>query len=373
MRCLDVRPGCTLFITSMLIAVTLGAAGATRAGETPEDEGRPELVTRTFRVDEFFRTLDWGAKNAGLPDVLEPTDRKPYAVAAGGAGAFGELFGAGHARQGGTFSPTEIMELIQRFINNQDDPGVAAWPDEGGPTQIQFIAQGNASLFLVRQTEHGLKRVEVFLRDLRDGLVTGGAMLTVHARWMAVEDDKVEALIGPGPKRTVPTVVDAKAIEAAGGRVLYRGATTTFNRMQAFVAAGDLQSYVADVEPMVCGAMIGTEAVVKSLLVGALVEVRPLLEEGGKTVLLDYVSYVNHDGGSTPGPRMPMMRPTKSKNDLDVRIDHAHVACHTLRGSVRIPLDQAVLLGLTTGPDLKEDTVYALVVEVSADETAGKR
>jgi hypothetical protein len=32
---------------------------------------------------------------------------------------------------------------------------------------------------------------------------------------------------------------------------------------------------------------------------------------------------------------------------------------------VRVPLEETVLLGLTTGPDLPEGTVYALLVEVS--------
>jgi len=57
----------------------------------------------------------------------------------------------------------EIIDLLKRFVNNTDDPAVAAWSDEGGPAAAECFGD----VLVVSQTERGHVRTGQFLRQLR--------------------------------------------------------------------------------------------------------------------------------------------------------------------------------------------------------------
>jgi len=187
-----------------------------------------------------------------------------------------------------------------------------------------------------------------------------------------VDDGKVDALLGQNPKRSVPVVIDPKTLADAGTRTAYRAATTTFDRMKVFLSAGNLKTYILDVEPVVADHAVSVDPTLGGRVVGGLIEIQPTLSPKGDTVLLDYRTYINQGGTIERHPFPDFGEVQGNREPMRVDLDTAEVDFRTLRGSVRIPLDKTVLLGLTTGPDLEKGTVYALVVEVSASKPEGE-
>jgi hypothetical protein len=104
------------------------------------------------------------------------------------------------------------------------------------------------------------------------------------------------------------------------------------------------------------------------MLVGALLEVRPQLSKKGDTVLLDFRSFVNQNGviESRPLPDFGMVGRQHGAMHLDLA--YPEVDFHTLRGSIRIPLDKTILVGGCTSAKMKDGKVLYLVVEVSASK-----
>jgi hypothetical protein len=365
------------FLGTLVLALVVVAAFSMtetlllgEAKRWPEKKARPELTLRAYRVGEFLQSpRDWSPRRLGLPDVLNARDSQDAVrryPAAGGV--FDGLLGPAAVEAGGSIGPQEIRDLVQRTVNNQSDPRVAPWGDEGGPASIEYLEFGQARILLVSQTKSAHDRVTALFGQLREASAVGGRMLTIHVRWLGLEREKVDVLVGRNPKRRVPAVVDAEALDAAGCRTAYRAATTTFDRMRVCIAAGTLKAYVADAEPVCSEVIVGMDPTIAAMLVGALFDVAPILSQNGNTVLLDYASYINHRGKTERRP-LPQYKMTKgTPAPIHVDLETPEVDFQTLRGSVRIPLDRTVLLGLTTGPDLERGTVYALVVEVSASE-----
>jgi len=345
-----------LVVLGLVVTGVLGLAAKGLPNESTEDSPAPELETRVFRVGEFFRERAWYADRMGLTDVLSVFE--PFEAACDYFGDSGISFGPP--------GPQDLRDLVQRNVNITVHPGIARWADEGGPATIDYVTLADSSMLVVTQTPLGLSRIQDLLRDMRRHLETGGPMLSVYTRWVAVDESNVDALVGTVAKRKVPAVIDAKDLEVAHGRTLYRAAATTFDGMRTFIAAGTLRTYVADLEPLVCGGYVGTSPRIEPMLIGGYADVRASIMEDRKTVLLDYLAYVNHAGET----QSRLMASPAKKKDIGgaspLEVELPTVDVQTLRGSARIPLDKTVLLGLTTGPDLKEGTVYALVVEVSA-------
>ncbi|HUT59761.1 MAG TPA: nucleotide-binding protein [Phycisphaerae bacterium] len=58
-----------------------------------------------------------------------------------------------------------LVDIVQRTVNNQSDPDVAAWADEGGPASVEYL---NGKL-IITQTDRGHERVADLLAQLRAG------------------------------------------------------------------------------------------------------------------------------------------------------------------------------------------------------------
>jgi hypothetical protein len=335
-----------------------------------EEEDEPPLVMRMYRLEDLLFTRDWtsdrSAHRTWLYDVdrilmgpivgRESDYRNPFGVS--GTGLFGEAMPG----------PQELRDLLQRSVNHQGDPKVAAWGDEGGPASMETLLQAHTCTLVVTQTERAHTRIENLLRELRRNSVVGGPMVTIHARWLCVEEGKVPVLLGGRAGGKAPLVLDAGAVKEAGAKVAFRGATTTFDHMQTFVSSGTLRHFLTDVKPVTTEEKTWVDPTLTGAYVGGFLEVRPVLPEDGKTVLLDYLSYINWRADAEPCAVPEWIRPDDKQPAPDVALDRVALASQRLHGSVRIPLEKTVLLGLTTGPDLKEGVVYALVVDVSASE-----
>jgi hypothetical protein len=347
----------------LLPAILVGFAFlVTGPGRAEEEEAKKaeELPVRTYRIEDLFLQRDWSARSLHLPDILDL--QRPYYETSGGG--FGNLFGENEP-EGGPIGWQEFVDIVQRTVNNQSDPKVAPWQDEGGAAAIEYLISGKAHMLIVAQTPRGHERIEELLEALREDSEVGGPMLTIHARWIEVDEVKAADLLGRDPKRPVPMQVSAANLEKAGGRTVYRAATTTFDRMKVFLAAGKLKTFLADAEPVIAEEVAGVDPTVGAMLVGALLEVHPIVSQRQETVLLDYRSYVNHGGRIERRPLPDFALVGGARVPMKVDVDLPEVDFQTLRGSVRIPFDKTILLGLTSGPKLQEGKVYALLVEVS--------
>ncbi|HUU10212.1 MAG TPA: hypothetical protein VM431_06685 [Phycisphaerae bacterium] len=72
---------------------------------------------------------------------FEIGDVTQSAAAAAAGGGFGDLFGGGGTTtvDEGQVTPDRIVELIQKFVRNENDRRIAPWADEGGPATITYL------------------------------------------------------------------------------------------------------------------------------------------------------------------------------------------------------------------------------------------
>jgi len=283
---------------------------------------------------------------------------------------FSDLFSRERAAETKTppFGPAELVDLVQRVVYPKSRPGAAAWADAGGPAAMEYIGLPGVGILVVTQTPAGHAAIEEFLGQMHGQTDVGGQMVTLHVRWVELDDDKVPQLLGKDPKRSVPLPVTQADLDKAKAKTVYRACTTCFDQQTVFVAAGNLKAYLGDGEPVIAEGATGIDANIFFRLIGGFVEVRPQLMSEEKTVILDFRSYVNHSGKIERKPIPDFGCVSGQETPLRVDLEYPEVDFQTLRGSVRVPLDKTVLLGLTTGPNLKAGKVLALVVEVSASE-----
>jgi hypothetical protein len=353
-------------------------AATARTEEGPKDEAAKEpevapLSVVAYRVDDLLnRYRDWTARQLGLNDVLEggvPT--------AGGIppGLFGVAPGAAAAAPEPEMGSQELLDIVQKMVNQQSNPKVAAWDSEGGIAHIDFLKVGGALELIVSQTPEGQRSMELLLESLRRATEVGGPMVMIHVTWLEVTDAKAAELLGGDPaKRQVPMEVTAATLAKADAKTLYRACTTCFNGQQVCALSGNLRSYVGEATPIVCEALVGWSPTIRNLIVGGVLEVRPQLSRDKDTVLLDYRSYVNQTATMEHKLTKVSSSTTGGMEGTTAEIDLPAVDCQSLRGSVRIPVGKTILLGCTTGPKLKDGKVACLVVEVSvsADGEATK-
>ena len=103
---------------------------------------------------------------AEIPDFtdaprFEVGDVTQAAAAAAGGGGFGDLFGGGAAAttDQSRATPERIIELVQKFVRNENDRRIAPWADEGGPATITYLG----GQLIITQTDHGHRAVRRLL------------------------------------------------------------------------------------------------------------------------------------------------------------------------------------------------------------------
>jgi len=83
-------------------------------------------------------------------------------AAGGGGGAFGDLFGAGGgdlSAEEGRATPERIIDLVKRFVTNENDRKIAPWADMGGPATVEYMD----GRLIVNQTAAGHQAVRRLL------------------------------------------------------------------------------------------------------------------------------------------------------------------------------------------------------------------
>ena len=104
---------------------------------------------------------------AQVPDFtdaprFEIGDVTQAAAAAASGGGSGDLFGASKTAEpedAGKATPERIIEMVQKFVNNQSDRRVAPWADEGGPATIEYLG----GQLIISQTDQGHQAIRRML------------------------------------------------------------------------------------------------------------------------------------------------------------------------------------------------------------------
>ena len=185
---------------------------------TTREKLQQNLPVVTYPVQDLVAQIpDFG----GEAPRFEVGDVTAAAAGAAGGGGFGDLFG------GGVATPTdqpigwqELVDIIQRTVNNQADPNVAAWSDEGGPAAIEYMN----GLLIVTQTRQGHEKVADLLEQLRR---ERAIMISVESRFCTVTDEFLQditldidaAFVGSGNKGfTGPTGAPFAPIQDPGSQ-----------------------------------------------------------------------------------------------------------------------------------------------------------
>ncbi len=180
---------------------------------TTRDKLQQNLPVVTYPVQDLVATIPDFGQEAPRFEVGDVTQAAAQA-ASGGGGAFGDLFGGGGdlGAEEGPAGPQELRDLIQRTVNNQSDPNVAAWGDEGGPAAIEYMN----GLLIVTQTRIGHDKVSNLLEQLRR---ERAIMISVESRFCQVSDEFLQDItldvdVKIPSSRTDPA---GTAVEDSGG------------------------------------------------------------------------------------------------------------------------------------------------------------
>jgi general secretion pathway protein D len=152
---------------------------------TTKEKLQQNLPVVTYPVQDLVAQIpDFGAE-APRFEVGDIT-QAAAAAAGGGGGGFGQLFGAGGGagaqQPDANVGPQELIDIIQRTVNSQSDPAVAAWSDEGGPAAIEYMN----GLLIITQTRRGHEKVAELLEQLRR---ERAIMINVESRFCSVTDE----------------------------------------------------------------------------------------------------------------------------------------------------------------------------------------
>jgi hypothetical protein len=254
----------------------------------------------------------------------------------------------------------ELVAIIQRTVSSQVDLAVEAWSAEGGRAAIEYLPP----VLVVTQSAAGHRRIEELLEQYRKRLhdVTP---LAVHAKWVQIESEKAEKFFAGRVAGGVHEVSDAALKDAAAGTV-YQGYVRGFDGHVLHVVAGEFRSYVSHMQPVVGEGVFVCEPQMSSILIGAALEVRPVVSADGQSVTLDVHSFVTElkEMRSRPLPDIGQVQGAAQAIKLD--LDVPSVLVHTFSTMAKVPLGKPVLIGGMTQPGAEKGKVLCLVLEVTA-------
>lgn len=251
----------------------------------------------------------------------------------------------------------DFVDSIQRAINYETRPKVAAWCYEGGPATIEFLYGG----LVITQTARGHERVAALLDAVRKHRL-GGPLVTVEARWVLVDEAKA------GDFADAPKEITEDVLEKAGARVLYRGRITGFNRQVVHVASGAVSAYMPGAEPVLATQAVALCPPIDTGFSGVVLQVRPILLPGAAEAVLDLDGDISELKTVREKPLPDFGQAGGTGKSMKVTIDCFDVALHRLRTTTRVPLGKPVLIGGLTAPDTAGGKVVYLVVTVSASK-----
>ena len=370
-------------------------AKVTRIGTTRPRPRETPLMLRIYDLSDLFAVAP--AYQAEYPREFGQGTRLVFPLAGedvrltGGHGMGGGMGGMGMG--GGMFqvddktkasdikvSLTDLMRAIRDVI--QPD----GWKEKGGDANMTSL--GNALLVSADEETHTQIRELLNLFRHRWGTLR---TVSVQAWWLWLNDTQIRSLLGgattpPGEMRAFGLVDDAawsdlmQKLHANGTdprQLGYRAAVTCYNGQTVHVMSDAQRLAVTDVRPIIVPSEgttgPGSIALQPELSVvneGAVLQVRPIANIAGKTVVLDVHSRVavRHDvDQKQEAVEKPAATKDKTKgSELAVpAVDrNLQLLTHRLSTTLRVPIDRRMLVGGMTfeeQPTPGERSLYLFV------------
>jgi hypothetical protein len=247
------------------------------------------------------------------------------------------------------------MDQLIEAITGTVEP--STWDEVGGPGSIVPIGGALA----VRQTPAIQAKVQEFLDALARESGTQ-RMITIRARWLLLSGQQLAGLGAssePTPPGPTPQAVNPKALAALAPETeRYAGQITCFNGQTVHIVSGRLETIVGGAIPVVGGQQIAYQPVMLAPHIGVLLQIKPSALPNGEAALVDLQSTITR-WGKTPKPARIGTSPT---GEGVIEVDRINVAAQQFATSMRVPLDQPVLVaGMTVADD--EDLAREAPVE----------
>jgi len=257
----------------------------------------------------------------------------------------------------------DLVDLIQIVIAPE------SWDEVGGAGSCAPYDRGLA----ISQPIAIHLEIEAFLDALR-AQRQAVPTVVVDARWLVLDSDLLDQLLGdrkPRDAGAAQVAVDPQALDLLTRTVpSYRARINCVSGRKVYLAAGDRRTVVHGAIPVV-GSGIGYQPVMRIPNVGLLLEIRPTVDLGAKTALVDIESTVTGwgkpDRALRVGTRFP---PSEMEYGFDgaketleepggessVDVDRVNLPTQQFAASQRVPLGKPVLVGgLTLSPTTRAD------------------
>jgi len=346
-----------------LPGVCLAAGVLEKVRQEAEEAKVVPVVVRMYNVQDLMLGRDHPYDSGMVPATEAGGDAVwMVARAAGGGGAFGDLFGAGEAigdeaAMTSALSPQALEDILLRAIEAEP------WADEGGRGRIERVG----ALFVITQTEDGHKQIKDLIEQFRQAR----KMLTIRAKWLLVDPKQLPLFLPAGANASrAPQVVDLAPLGniEVDARVIFEGQVTCFDRQATHLASGAVEVFCSDIEPVVAENAVGWDPTMIPLFFGVLVEVTPSLAQDRREATLDVKSTFTEKAGEA---QALTIEAATDKGTAKAQIDKPRYFGHTFRTTLRLPLDKPVLVGGLTSPEPVQGKVIYLIMEVSSSQDDG--
>jgi hypothetical protein len=366
---------------------------STRIGPTRSRPRESVLVLRLYDLSDLFAIApsypaeyprEFG-QAARLVFPVAGEEGKPSSLAA--MGGTGGSFGGGGGMGGGMFQvgdkdkgPTDVKVTVGELMNSiRQVIHPDAWGNDND-SQARVTALGTALLVSADDETHAEIRDLLGLFRKRWGTLR---TISVQAWWLWLNDEQVHGLLVPESAKPADGVkafglVDQGAWTRLMGdlhsksehdsrRLGYRAALTCYNGQVVHVMSGGQRLAVTDVRPVVVpsenpsgAASVAMQPELSVINEGAVLQVRPIANVSGKTVVLDIHSRVNvrhdaqaSDGGASDPPSKTSDRSKNKAPAIAVPVVDRNLQLLTSRLSttLRIPVEQRMLVGGMTFED----------------------
>jgi len=354
---------CVTLFAVALPGVCLAGGVLEKARQEAEEAKVVPVVVRMYNVQDLMLGEDHLYDSGVLPpDEMGSDVTQAAAQAAGGGGAFGDLFGAGDEvgdefAMTSTLSPCAFEMILRRTVKAEP------WTDEGGRGQIERVG----ALFVITQSEDGHKQIKDLIEQFRQAR----KMLTIRAKWLLADPKQLPLFLPAGADPfAVPQVVNLEPLDNADvdARIIYQGQLTCFDRQATYLASGSVETCCVDLEPVVAEGAAGWDPTMAHLLFGVFLQVNPALVQDRPEVTLDVRTSIAEKNGETASG---LVEACTDRATAKGTVDKPKYFGHTFRTTLRLPLDKPVLVGGLTSPEAVQGKVIYLILEVSSSQDDG--
>lgn len=353
------------------VALCIFLASATADDAQQEKPPAPQ-VRKIYDVSDLALS---SAVDASTTAVVPPTDlstgRDARSGTRGGGGGGGGLMGNVPKTTTLAERTEDIGKLIQETIepNTWRDGGTGeGWIRSLGP---RLIVQNTAAIHA--QTAE-------FLADLRKNQ---NRSIQIRATWVALSDDELRSVARPSTAAAKGSLsrVDLTAIDQIKGAVMDRTEINTLTGIAVNVTAGRARTVLSSLDAVIGNGVAALQPNIDLLLSGTALQLTPVLSPDGASVRIDLRAVESSwEPADSPPIKIPgpvaATQPTVPPNSSAVsastppaEIERLNLPVHYITTSVRIPTQEATLIGgfANNAKDLDARHWY-LIIEASTSQ-----